>query len=178
MTRRSLALAAVLALSAGPVAAQSPNLVEVPDRDGFWIGFGFGGGWTEFDFDFGTEGRGAGGFLRMGGTVNQHVLFGGEVLFWYREDAGVEVSRGAVTASALLYPGARSGFFVKPGFGVAVYEIGNVSREGVALTLGTGYDFRMGSGNFYVTPNVDLMVQLFDDDTNATLLFTLGVVWH
>ena len=40
-----------------------------------------------------------------------------------------------------------------------------------------GIDFRLGR-NFYVTPNVDYMVQFFDRDTVGSVLVTLGVTWH
>ncbi len=165
-----------------PLAAQhrSPprGLQESSPHRGFWIGFGLGGGWEEFDFDFGNRGRGAAGYFRMGGTVNPHVLFGGEALAWFREDRfGQDVDRVNVTASALLYPSARGGWFLKTGGGVASATRAGVEQTGLGTTFGTGYDLRLG-GNFFVTPNVDLMVQFFDEATTASLLFTFGVIWH
>ena len=60
------------------------------------------------------------------------------------------------------------------GGGVASLERNDEElRNGIAATLGTGYDIRLGSGNFYLTPNVDLLVQFFSDATPASLIFTL-----
>lgn len=155
-----------------------PGLQEVSPHRGFWLGFGFGGGWERFDFDLGNRGRGGAAYLRMGGTVNPHVLFGGEALAWFRADRfGEDIERVNVTASALLYPGSRGGWFLKAGGGVATSNRFGAEQTGIGTTFGTGYDLRLG-GNFFVTPNVDLMVQFFDEATTASLLFTLGVIWH
>lgn len=177
-----LLLAGLLAAEVAPVSAQEkappPGLREVSLHRGFWIGFGLGGGWEQFDFDFGTQGRGGAAYLRMGGTVNPHVLFGGEALAWFREEGvGNSVERANVTASALFYPSSRGGWFLKTGGGVASKSRLGRDETGIGTTFGTGYDFRLG-GNFFVTPNADLMVQFFDQSTTASLLFTLGVIWH
>ncbi len=177
-----LAFAGLILGAATPLGGQEkappPGLREVSPHRGFWIGFGLGGGWERFDFDFGTGGRGGAGYIRMGGTVNPHVLFGGEALAWFRDDRlGSEVERVNVTASALLYPSSRGGWFLKTGGGVATNNRFGLDQTGIGTTFGTGYDFRLG-GNFFLTPNVDLMVQFFDETTTASLLFTLGVIWH
>jgi len=43
--------------------------------------------------------------------------------------------------------------------------------------FGTGYDLRLAD-NFYVTPNFDFMVQVFDGGTLTTFLITLGLGFH
>ncbi len=42
---------------------------------------------------------------------------------------------------------------------------------------GTGYDLRLAN-NLYVSPNFDVMVQIFDGGTLTTILFTLGIGFH
>ena len=160
---------------------------ERPRHDRFWFGFGLGGGWNAFNIDrdhitgnwhFDFDGpRGAAGYLRLGGTVNQHVLFGGEALVFWREDPGSEIARVNATASALIYPSARGGLFFKGGFGVAQHEAEAIDESGVGTTVGAGFDLRIGR-NLFVTPNLDFMLQLFEENTNASLLFTLGLTWH
>jgi hypothetical protein len=166
----ALAVVAVIVALGAPAQAQEQ---EQPKYRGFWIAFGAGGGWETWQWDFGTAGRGHSVYLRMGGTVNQHVLFGGEVLGWFNGAGNHE--RLNVTASALLYPFASGPWFLKGGWGLA--QAGLEDRQGVGITLGSGFDFRLG-GNFYITPNVDLLVQFLQHDTNASLLFTMGATWH
>lgn len=165
----------LLALVVLPAAGQQ-NLER---HRGFWFGFGLGGGWDSFDWSFGNRGRGGAGYLRMGGTVNQHVLVGGEALAWFREgNNDTEVERTNVSLMTLVYPGSEGGLFFKGGFGVASNQIRQgVDREGVGLTLGSGFDFRLAR-NFYVTPNVDVLTQFLSDETNTSLLFTVGLGWH
>ena len=50
-------------------------------------------------------------------------------------------------------------------------------ESGVGTTLGAGFDLRIGT-NLFVTPNIDVMVQMFEESTNASLLFTMGFTWH
>ncbi len=170
--RRALIAIATLAVMTGLAAPGGAQ--EQPKYRGFWIAFGAGGGWETWEWDFGTVGRGYSVYLRMGGTVSQHVLFGGEVLGWF-EDSGSNQERINVTAAALLYPFASGPWFLKGGWGLAQQEHGD--HQGVGVTLGSGFDFRLG-GNFYVTPNVDLLVQFLQHDTNVSLLFTMGATWH
>lgn len=175
-----IAVVASLAMVTDAADAQevARGLREVHKHRGFWLSFGLGGGWEDADFTFGNEGRGGAAYLRMGGTVSPRVLFGGEALVWFNDQhAGPEVARANVTAAALVYPSLKGGWFLKGGFGVAQYDIAGFERTGVGPTFGTGFDFRV-AGNFYVTPNVDYMVQFFDDATVGSLLFTVGVTWH
>ena len=184
--RKTLLGAAVAVLlssiMASPITAQ-----DRPRHDGFWWGFGLGGGvegllWDfnpandawEFDWD---GQRGGAAHFRMGGTVNQQVLLGAEVLLlWQENQPGQDVQRVNVMATALIYPGSE-GVFFKGGFGVATAE--NLGRDetGVGATLGAGYDFRIAS-NLYLTPNFHVLMQIFDQHTSASMLFTLGLTWH
>ena len=158
-------LLAGLALTAGQAVAQRP-----PDTHrGAWFSGGLGGGLME-----GV--RGGAVYLRVGGTPTERALFGGEVITWFRDAA----SRTSVAATALLYPFyERSGvpghdLFFKGSFGVAATS---GDDTGVGITLGSGYDFRLGS-NFYVPPNVDFLIQFLGERTDTTILFTLGLGLH
>ena len=159
------ALTLYVALFASPASAQRrPNT-----HGGVWFSGGGGGGWLE-----GT--RGGAVYLRVGGTPHRKALFGGEVLAWIRDES----SQVNVTATALWYPAyVRTGrpgsdWFLKGGLGVAASE---GDDTGLGLTFGTGYDFRLGD-NFYVTPNVDVMVQVFDETTLTGVLISLGLGFH
>ena len=183
-TVRITALLALLNIfTTFPVGAQ-----DTPRHDRFWWAFGFGGGWNAINvtfertinrwtFDFDGP-RGASAYFRLGGTVNQHVLFGGEALVFWREGRpGQDLERVNVNAVALIYPDSDGGLFFKGGFGVASSEGSRGEESGVGASLGTGFDLRIGT-NIFVTPNLDLMVQMFEESTNASLLFTLGFTWH
>ena len=183
-TIRITALFALLnILTTFPIVAQ-----DKPRHDRFWWAFGLGGGWNainvdfepttrrwQFDFD---GPRGASAYFRLGGTVNQHVLFGGEAfVFWREGQSGQDLERVNANAIALIYPGAEGGLFFKGGFGVASSEGPRGDESGVGTTLGAGFDLRIGT-NIFVTPNIDVMVQMFEESTNASLLFTMGFTWH
>ena len=171
---RAAFMVVVLALGMSPVAAQQMRAVPVHRHSGLWFSLGAGGGWDDPDGSFGTLGRGGVGYLRLGGTPSPQFLFGVEVLGWQNSR---EVTRGAVTAMALVYPSRAGGPFLKAGFGGASYETGGFSAEGLATTLGLGADIRLGR-NFYLTPNVDWMVQFFEDETRPLLLVSIGATWH
>ncbi len=160
--------------------AQADSTVQTPasGRKGFWWGFGLGGGWSwESPFGFDSQ-RGGAAYFRLGGTVNQHVLFGADIVTWFTESNHVEFGRVNVTASAMVYPWLTKGLFFQGGFGVANTEVnGNETSTGIGVTVGGGYDLRIG-GNLYVTSNLATLIQFYQHDTNASLVFTLGLTWH
>lgn len=172
--RVGLLVGMVAAVTALPLSAQHVRAVPVERHNGFWFSLGAGGGWDDPDGSFGLGGRGGVGYLRLGGTPHQQFLFGVEILGWQNS---AEVSRGALSATALLYPSRAGGPFLKAGFGMASYEYRGFEAEGLATTLGLGADIRLGR-NFYLTPNVDGLVQFFENETRPLLLFSLGVTWH
>ena len=179
MRRNLRSVAIVLGLLvAGSTVAESQGLVRQKARDGFWFGLGLGGGIEDFDVDVGFDrGRGLGAYIRLGGTVNDHVLVGGEVLVWENDNQNGEISRVNVTATGLFYPSATGGWFVKAGGGVASYTNFGFEMTGVGTTLGTGIDLRI-SDKFSITPNVDIQSQFFENNTVHSLLFTLGFTLH
>ena len=154
----------------GPVIAQTENA-----HKGFWLSFGGGGGWMEGE-------RSASSYFRMGGTPNSQVHFGAQVLHWWQDD---EIQNSSVTAIFALYPfyrrsgppGRFSEWFLKTGFGIAVAHNHWQDQTGVGLNLGTGIDLRLNR-NFFVTPNLDFLVDFFNESTDTSILFTLGLSWH
>ena len=168
--RATVWLIFVFVLSAAPAGAQQDDT-----HKGFWLSFGAGGGWM------GNE-RSAVTYFRMGGTPNKRVLFGGQVLHWWQDE---DTQHSSVTATFAIYPmyrttrrpGLLQELFFKTGFGVATSHSYGDDETGLGLNLGTGFDFRLGK-NFFVTPNLDYCIDLFDDTTYTSLLFSLGLSWH
>jgi hypothetical protein len=114
------------------------------------------------------------------------VLLGGEVigLGYDRNDAWI--SFGNATFDVLYYFQPAGGFFAKGGVGFASVTVSEdvgggtftTDDQGLGLTLGAGYDIRIG-GNLYLTPNIDLLYQRFDEDRDNTVwLLTLGIGMH
>jgi hypothetical protein len=181
--RSALLALAMVSLVALPARAQREG-----KHEGFWIGFGLGGG-SNLSTD--AKGYRAGGaaYLRMGGTLNQSVLLGGELSAWGRTVQGTTISRANVTGTATIYP-ARTGLFLKGGVGFATWmsstSAGNLTSTytdgGFGATGGMGYDLQIGS-NLFLTPNVDFVYQyvessVFTNSSGYLLLVTLGLTWH
>ncbi|HKK08456.1 MAG TPA: hypothetical protein VKA44_06195 [Gemmatimonadota bacterium] len=181
-------LAALLLLS--PVAASAQGAGADSERDagaarthaGFWLSGGLGGG-----LDDAGDG-GGGGYLRMGGTLSQHVVIGGDALAWSHEQGNATVTRATATFDVLFYPSITAGGFLKAGIGFSDLSVSRdiqgvtVSADdgGAGAVLGAGWDIRLGEGNLYLTPNVDVMLQGFDglDTIDAVYLFTIGIGFH
>ena len=182
-----------LFLTAGATAAQEETGAH-PHR-GFWIGFGFGGGVNLSEGLDGQQLGGGGGYLRLGGTPSQKVLLGYEAIGWVRELNGATLGRGNGSFVVQFYPSERGGVFFKGGVGYATIARATISgntttatsENGFGLTLGAGWDVRLGS-NIYLVPDVDLLFQWFESKNdpvlgqipgnNTILLFTLGLTWH
>ncbi len=168
--RATITLAIYLALCLAPTNAQQVNT-----HRGFWLSFGAGGGWM------GDE-RSATTYFRMGGTPNEWVHFGGQVLHWWQHEDAEHTSVSAVFS---VYPllGARGGlglfneFFLKTGFGISAADCYEHDVSGLGLNFGTGIDLQIG-GNFFVTPNIDYLVDFYSQSTYTSLLFSLGLSWH
>lgn len=151
---RSLPFATTILFAATSLAAQDarPNT-----RQGFWIGFGLGPGSTGEDCGTCTTDRinGAAGYLRLGGTVSQGVLLGGELNGWGTEYRGVERSFGSGAFVLVWYPSRASAFYLKVGVGGMTYTITNGTNETEASAgagvFGLGYEFRVGR-NFSIGP--------------------------
>ena len=189
MTRLRITLSAVALLAC---AAPTGHAQSRHRHDGFWIGFGFGGGVnTAANVEEGKRGGGA-AFVRLGGTLSQRWLLGGELSIWGRQedtvlgDNTVSLTRSNATLTVLFFPSNNGGFFLKGGLGGANVELQSgglkISEQGMGTTLGIGYDVKLGR-NLYLVPNFDLLIQTFATagdltTTNTLVLLTVGVMWH
>jgi hypothetical protein len=115
-------------------------------RQGFWFGFGFGYGSANVSCDncvAGSRIDGTSGFLRIGGTLNPHVLLGAAVDGWSHSSGGNTETLGNLTASVSYYPQTRSGLFLEGGAGLSDYRVDTspaVTGTGWGVTAGIGYD--------------------------------------
>ena len=177
--------AVLLLVGAAPADAQ-----RTAEHRGYWISFGFGGGSAFGDDAFSGDSKfGGAGFLRMGGSVSQQLLLGGETIGWGTDQDGVQIGRGALLFTALYYPSPKGGFFVKGGAGfagrTAEYEVflGDVTatvtddQGGVGLGAGLGYDLQVAR-NFFITPALDFVYTGTEGDGASLLMFTVGATWH
>jgi hypothetical protein len=181
--RSALLALAVLSAVAAPAHAQ-----REARHQGFWIGFGIGGGSNMSDEAAGVRAGGA-AYVRLGGTLSQSVLLGGEISAWARSIEGSTVSRANMNATMMLYP-MRNGLFVKAGAGFATWMSSSSSGGttishtdgGFGGSAGLGYELQIG-GNLFLSPNVDFAYQrveseFFSNTNGYLLLFTLGLTWH
>jgi hypothetical protein len=173
---RLTALALLLiATLARPAAAQG----NPQTREGFWISFGFGFGSLSCDECDEREG-GTNGYLRMGGTLSQKLLIGGEANIWTKSEGGATLTVSNVGPILTFYPSPMGGFFFKGGLGLSnvELELGNfaVDESGVGLTLGVGYDARVGR-NFSLTPYFDILTSSYDGGSFNQVAFGLGFTW-
>lgn len=189
---RLITLLMLPALLASAPAVRAQDAERPPARhEGFWVAFGLGGGSNLADWADGAR-AGVGGYVRLGGTVSERFLIGGELIGWGRDRNGATFSESGATAVAMFYP-AGHGAFVKLGAGFAGWAAqatvpgGTLTQTagGFAGTLGLGYDLRIG-GNLYLTPNFDFLYHTLESDdtafadigSGAVILFTLGLTWH
>ena len=176
----AVALALIATLSV-PAAAQG----NAQTRQGFWISFGFGAGslgCSDCDDADDEDDRlnGINFNLRAGGTLSQRLLIGGEVNGWTKEQDGASLTLTNVGPVLLFYPSAQGGFFLKGGLGLANIEVDfgalNFEDEGVGLTLGLGFDARVGR-NFALTPYFDILSSSFNGTSFNQVAFGLGFTW-
>ncbi|UCG85066.1 MAG: hypothetical protein JSW71_14125 [Gemmatimonadota bacterium] len=168
---RRLAFGVMVALALAPWPA-APQIEG--ERAGFWLSFGGGGGLMR-------DLRAATFYVRMGGTPNRQLQFGGQVMNWWRDEGDEENSSVSVSATAAFFPWDRRSSggsplrqtFIRIGFGPVA--MGDLS--GVGPTFGAGIDLQLG-GNLHVTPNVDMAVYFLADHTYTSMAFTLGLTWH
>ena len=167
------------------------SVVREGDRAGFWGGFSIGAGGESFDL------RDGAGYseelyrptvsLRLGGTVNQNLRLGGEVLAWIDEHDRTTESLTSVLFIGQLYPLATSGLYLKGGLGlgrnaVDFDEGGGVGDTGFAGLLGAGWELRLGR-RWYLNPSVDIVEHRYTGRGNERyrerlVNFGLGVVFQ
>ncbi len=166
-------------------------------HQGLWGGFGLGGGVNVSEGDrWGVDVYG-----RIGGTLSQRVLLGGESSGWAGSHQGVDMARGNLTAIILYYPSLRGGLFLRGGLGFSyiqtsisdgttvngVFYQTTVSQTsgGFGATASVGYDVRLGR-NIFLVPEFGWALQSVGSEstffgvpsTVNILSFTLGLVWH
>ncbi|MEZ4586614.1 MAG: hypothetical protein R2909_09470 [Gemmatimonadales bacterium] len=170
-------LLAVVAVGFAP-AAEAQGHAQT--REGFWIGFGFGYG-TLGCQDCDERIGGGAGYLRMGGSLSQHVLIGGEVTGWARSEDDATLSFGVVGPVIVFYPSATGGFYLKGSIGAASLrlDLGPFSGtdNGIGASFGLGYDARVAR-NFSLTPFVDLVGGRFDGYNVNSAHVGLGFSFH
>lgn len=190
VARRSLTLTGLLlSLGAASALAQHPQT-----REGFWINFGFGYGSAHESCDGcqDTTVAGVTGFVRLGGTLRDNLLLGGEIDAWTHDYSPGNETLGSMTAALYYYPRPAGGLFLKGGLGFSNYDFaysGNsVTGIGGGIVLGAGYDIRVGR-NTSLTPTADFwMGSVGDLKSSGTLVNTgwkqrvislgLGITFH
>jgi hypothetical protein len=159
----------LLCTTLGPAAAQDAprglSVVREGGRAGFWGGLGLGAGGESFDL---RDGQGYSEelyrptlSLRLGGTVNQHLRLGGEVLAWIDEHNRTTESLSSFLFVGQFYPAASTGLYLKGGLGLGRNAIdfdegGGVGDTGFAGLIGAGWEIRVGR-RWYLNPVVDVV---------------------
>jgi len=158
-------------------AAQRPTR---PHRSGLWGELGFGPGHVRIACS-GCAGvvsaHGPTSFLRIGGTVSDHVVIGFEAFtlldkaFHFSLDASNSTAETATAAVIIMWYPGKTGFFFKGGVGAAggQYSIPRSSTQadtssgaGMGLTFGAGWDWSV-SRKFALTANVATYVVAVGD---------------
>jgi hypothetical protein len=167
---------------------------KAQSRQGFGISFGLGSGSAGISCDGCSSDRenGMSGYLRIGGLVRPNLFVAGESNGWLKSEAGVDEMISFLSAVAQWYPSVAKGWYAKGGLGVSVYSAtdgtDDMSATAGAITLGGGYDYRMGT-NFSLTPFVNYLYGMEGDvKVNGTatggkfgpnvLQLGLGFTWH
>jgi len=188
----TLALAVACGLAAA-TPAHAQKKATGPYREGFWIALGLGWGSATLSCDgCATTRYGSSAVtIRLGGTLNRHLLLGGELNAWSRNKSGVTETVGDMTAVAYFYPSASGTFFIKGGVGVAVYDANTspkLQSGGLGVNVGVGIDLYLGR-TFSLTPYASFLsavsgnMKVGGTDTGVAAkpnLFQAGVAvsWH
>jgi len=180
MRMYGLVLALLMSLSI-PATAQG----TAQTRQGFWITFGFGAGSLGCD-DCNDEGEeddrlsGVNFQLRAGGTLSQRLLIGGEINGFTRSENDATLTVTNIGPVLQFYPSAQGGLFLKGGLGLATAEVDfgglSVEDEGFGVTIGIGYDARVGK-NFALTPYFDILSSTFNGTSLNQVAIGLGFTW-
>jgi opacity protein-like surface antigen len=183
---------AALLLAAATTTAAAQDKPQT--REGFSASFGLGMGSAGLscdgcDFDRET---GLSGYLRLGGYIRPNLLLAGETNGYTKSEDGVDGQISYISAVAQYYPQVQKGFYVKGGLGLSMASIDDgtdeITANGMALSLGLGYDFRVGK-NFSLTPYMNWLKSFGAEaelngtgtgvDLNTDVLqFGLGLTWH
>lgn len=189
--RRLLSVIAIgmVAVSASAGAQAKPQL-----RDGLTISLGLGGGSQGVTCTGCATERETGSsmYLSIGGAHSPSLVLSGELNAWGKKIGQVDYSAGSLLAVAQWYPAPATGFFVKGGAGLGVYQekdpTGTLDAAGLGYLMGAGYDIRVAR-NFSLTPFVNYTGMANSDvkvDARAAgfkmgsnyAQYGLGFTWH
>jgi len=175
---RSISLLSVLSLAF--LAMPSLSSGQDQTREGFFIGAGLGWGSLGVSGEDGRESAGS-GYLKLGGTLNDQVLLGGESNAWVKSEDGVTTTVGGLYGIIQFYPSSTSGFFLKGGAGFSSVEISlfglTVEETGFGLIGGLGYDQRLGT-NFSLSPYANYVRNSYDGGSTNVMQLGVGLTWH
>jgi hypothetical protein len=180
LSRAFAVVVALLLLGVSVAPAQ-----KAQTRKGFWIGFGFGYGSYGFSCD-GCSGAGREGSytanIRLGGTLNPHLLLGAEGIAWSKTQDGETVTAGNTSLAAFYYPKPAGGLFLSAGVGFSRAEFSasglSAGNTGPGFTLGAGYDLRVGT-NTSITPTANWVYGHPEDGFSHNFFqFGFGVTFH
>lgn len=169
-------------LCLGLAGCSSTHGPQRPHRTGLWGEFGGGVGRMRMSCA-GPECRdpinkpGATGLTRVGGTLSDHVMLGGESAIFIDDAFGFTAGSTNTVAEletvgvvVLWFPG-RSGFFLKGGVGLAEgrFTISNGAAPpdstegiGIGMTFGVGWDVPI-SRKFAFTANASTIMTAIGD---------------
>jgi len=173
---RAVWVSAFLALVAAPAPAQRPHR---PHRSGLWGEFGGGPGRLRVACSGCNSvvlSSGSTSYIRIGGTVSDHVLIGVEAFslldrgFGFVSGDSGSTENGTIALIVIWFPG-RTGLFVKGGVGLAGGQFTLPSSPttadtsnglGTGMTFGAGWDWSI-SRRFAFTVNVAAYVTAVGD---------------
>jgi len=199
---RSTLVALLLGAVTAPLMAQDIRAISSgPSRAGFWWGLGLAAAQADAKCD-GCPNFDPETFpmldIRLGATLSPSVLLGlqitgGQKSEAFQTNAGTDVTVGDVNVSAYWYPMSSGNLWLQGGLAGVVWQAKNGSNTIHAtsggLTLGAGYDLRMG-GNMSITPSLrgawGGKGKLVDQDGNSAdvnwqtnfLEAGVSIIWH
>ena len=162
MTKAAILAAAGLLALAAPGTAQAQGNPQT--RNGFTIAFGLGNGSAKPTCDGCADAdrkNGVSGFLRLGGAVSSSLIISGQTRGWTHSENGATADMGFLLAGAQWYPQPATGWYLEGGLGLGTLQISDdvtgdkLKSVGAAISVGTGYDFRVGK-NFSLTPYLNI----------------------
>jgi len=173
------------------VATSAASAQQVRTRNGFWVGAGLGFGSLQLSCSGCTNGprsNALSGFVKLGGTINGHLLLGGETDLWVRSSTTTKVA-GNTSATAYYYPAPASGLFLRAGLGIAYYQEKSATNAaiGVGFVVGAGYDFAVGphtsltsvaNFNWGAPGDVQRGLLTLPSVKQNLLQLGLGITWH
>jgi hypothetical protein len=136
-------------------AIQSGSSRRPHTREGVWFSGGFGVASLGCE-DCDERETSAGIDLAVGGTLSPRFLVGAGISGWSKEEDGLTLTVATLEARVRFYPNEASGFFLTGGIGLGsiraeIDGLGDDSESGAGLTLGLGWDVRVGR-NVSITP--------------------------